>query len=94
MKEHILVPGMKHGSKAYVCLKPFPTSCQFEETLGCGSKQDVVQHFFVVEDERIELMRKRDDHVKISGGQDTLALLSKPSCALQGLAFGAVSIPT
>ena len=47
-----------------------------------------------MEDERIELMRKRDDHVKISAGQNSLSLLFKPSCALQGLAFGAVSIPT
>jgi hypothetical protein len=93
MKAQVLVPGMKDGSEAYVCLKPFPFSCQFEEGLGCGSKQDVVQDLLVVEDEPIELMRKRDDHVKISSGQDTLTLLFQPSCALQGLAFGAVSIP-
>lgn len=93
MKAHILVPGMKDGGEAYVCLKPFPFSRQFKEGLGCGSKQDVVQDLLVVEDERIELMRKRDDHVKISGGQDSLTLFFKPFCALQGLAFGAVSIP-
>ena len=93
MKAHILVPGMKDGGEAYVCLKPFPFSRQFSEGLGCGSEQDVVQDLLVVEDERVELMRKRDDHVKISGGQDTLTLCFKPFCALQGLAFGAVSIP-
>jgi len=93
MKEHVLVPGMKDGSEAYVCLQPFPFSCQFKEGLGSGSKQDVEQDLLVVEDERIELMRKRDDHVKISGGQDALTLFFQPSCALQCLAFGAVSIP-
>ena len=82
MKAHILVPGMKDSCKAYLCLEPFPISCQFEEGLGCGSKQDVVEDLFVVEDERIELVRERDDHMKILGGQDSTKSLFQPPCAL------------
>jgi hypothetical protein len=74
-------------------LKPFPVSGQFEEGLGRGSKQDVVEELLIVEYERIELMREGDDHVKIPGGQDSLTSLLEPPCALQSLAFGAVAVP-
>ncbi len=78
MKAHILVPGMKDSCKAYLCLEPFPIFCQFEEGLCCGSKQDVVEDLFVMEDEWIELVRERDEHMKILGGQDSLKPLFQP----------------
>ncbi len=88
----LLIPGMKHGGKFHVNSQSFIPSGKLKKGPGGSVKQDVIQEFFVLDGQGVEIMGEGEDHVEVMGWQQPFHALVEPSCLLQTLAFGAVAI--
>jgi hypothetical protein len=88
----LLVPSMKHRGKSHLSPKPFIPSGQLKKGPGGSVKQEVIEQFFVLQDQRVELMGEGEDYVEVMGWQQPFCALVEPSCLLEILAFGAVAI--
>jgi hypothetical protein len=60
--------------------------------LGGGLEEEIVQNFFVLKDQRIQLVGKRDDDMKVMGGEEPLFPALEPFGLAQTLAFGTVAV--
>jgi hypothetical protein len=60
--------------------------------MGGGLEEEIVQDFFVLEDQRIQLMRKRHDNMKVMGGEESLYSVLEPLGLAQTLAFGTMAV--
>jgi len=56
------------------------------------SSRQVQQHFLIVQDDGIELMRERKDYMEVVHRQDLVFSFGKPALARYVLAFGTVSV--
>jgi len=59
-----------------------------------GLEEEIVQNFFVLKDQRIQLMRKRHDNMKVMGGKKPLFPTLEPFGLAQTLAFGTMTVAT
>ena len=92
MELKLLVPGMKYGGKSHDSSQSSIPSGKLEKGPGGSVKQEVIEQFFVLQDQRVELVGQGEDHVEVMGWQQPLHALVEPSCLLQILTFGAVAI--
>jgi hypothetical protein len=84
-----LVPGMKHGDDAKPgVIAPFP-NCKRLKGLIHRLKEDPVKKGFIPQYERIELVRDREDAVKVRAWNELAFASLHPAFLFQGLALRA-----
>ena len=66
--------------------------CDFEQSLGSGAKQNIVNLFGVLQRQSGDLLREREHHVEIGHRQEFRLPLREPLGAGAGPALGAMSI--
>jgi len=59
-----------------------------------GLEEEIIQNFFVLKDQRIQLMGKRHDNMKVMGGEEPLFAALEPFGLAQTLAFGTMTVAT
>ena len=65
VKFEFLTPGMQHAEEANLCAKMFGIAGNFEECFCTGSEQEIVDDFLVLQDQRSQMTRKREDHMGV-----------------------------
>ena len=64
----------------------------FEKGLGTGAKQEIVDDLLVLQDQRGQMTRKREDHMDVARREQLLAARCEPAVASPGLTLRAVPV--
>ena len=76
MMHQVLAPGVKHHQTANLRSQVLRIGGNLQQRLGRRTKQDAVDHTFVLQCQRSQLVRQREDHVEVRyGKQFALPLL-------------------
>ena len=70
MMHQVLTPGMEHAEETDLGAQVIRTGGNFQESCSAGSKQKAVEKLLVVEEEKIQLVRKGKDQVHIGNIQE------------------------
>lgn len=87
-----LGPRVKDREETDVGPEVFRVGSDFEEGLGGGAEQDLVDDLLVAEPERSDLARYCEDDVEVGHREELLGAVPKPLRALVTEARGAVAI--
>ena len=87
-----LTPGMQNTEEADFCTEVFGIAGHFEESFCTGAKQEIVEDLLVLQDQRGQMTRKREDHVDIARWEKLLAARCEPAVASSRLTLRAVPI--
>jgi hypothetical protein len=90
MMLYVLSPGMKHREKTDFGSQVFGV----EQRLRRGTEQDSILHALVLQSQRSQQLRKREDHVEIRDRQQVRRAVGEPLLACRPLAFRAVPVET
>src|SRR5713101_3128342 len=66
----------------------------FEKSFCAGTKQQTIDHFFVLQSQRSQLRRQGEDDVDVGRGQQLTTTRRDPAFTRTGLTLGAVPIAT
>jgi len=94
VKFEFLTPGMQHAEEANFCAKMFRIAGDFEECFCTGSEQEIVDDFLVLQDQRRQMTRKREDNMDVLRRKKFPATLFQPTFASSCLTLRAVAIST
>ena len=94
MKEHVLSPRVKNAEKTNLRSEILGIACNLAECFSHGAKQEVVEFRLILQDERVEFMRQREDHVEVSGWKQFQLPRVDPSTACLSLTLVAMTIAT
>ena len=89
-----LAPGMQHAEEANLCAKMLGIAGNFEECFCTGSEQEIVDNFLVLQNQRSQMTRKREDYMHVLCRKKFPATLFQPTFASSGLTLRAVAIST
>src|SRR5258708_16807741 len=92
MKLELLVPGMEHAEEADLSPEMSGVASDFEKRFRAGTKQQTIDHFFVLQSQRSQLRRQREDDVDVGRGQQFAASRRDPAFARPGLTLRAMAI--
>ena len=87
-----LIPGMEHAEEADLRAQMPWIAGDLQQGLGAGVKQQVVDQPFVLQCERGQFPRQREDDVDIAGGQQFPFPRLEPAQAGVALALGTVPV--
>src|SRR5258707_1146396 len=68
-----LTPGMQNTEEADFCTEVFGIAGHFEESFCTGAKQEIVEDLLVLQDQRGQMTRKREDHMDVARWEKLLA---------------------
>jgi hypothetical protein len=83
---------MEHAEEADFGAQMAGIASDFEQGLGAGPEQEIVDDFLVLQGQRGEPSRKSEDDMNIEGGQEFAAARLQPPIASWGLTLGTVPI--
>src|SRR5258708_17720834 len=89
-----LTPGMQNTEEADFCTEVFGIAGHFEESFCTGAKQEIVEDLLVLQDQRGQMTRKREDHMDVARWEKLLATCCEPAIASSCLTLRAVPIST
>ena len=92
MMLQFLVPGVEDTEKADLRTQMPGMASDFEQGLGAGAEQQIVENLLVLQSQGRQKMRKGEDHVHVAGGQEFLLARLEPAVAGLGLTLGTVPI--
>ena len=92
MMFQLLVPSVEDTEEADLGTQMPGMASDFQQGLGAGAKQQIVENLFVLQRQGRQKMRKGEDHVYVAGGQEFLSARLQPAVAGLGLTLGAVPI--
>jgi hypothetical protein len=92
MMLQLLVPGVEDTKEANLSAQVPGMASDFQQGLGAGAEQQIVENLLVLQSQRRQKMRKGEDHVHVGGGQEFLSASLQPTVAGLGLTLGAVPI--
>jgi hypothetical protein len=94
MKLEPLVPGMEHAEEADLSAQVAGIASDLQQGSGAGLNEQAVDHALVLECERSEFTRQREDEVHVAGGQLFLFACLEPAHTSVRLASGAMPVAT
>src|SRR5271165_1866578 len=74
----VLSPGMEHAEESDVGSQVLWIASQFKERSGTGAEEQIVEQPFVLEDQRAEFVRQREDDVEVRHGQQLSGTRNQP----------------
>ena len=94
VKFEFLTPGMQHAEEANLCAKMFGIAGDFEKGFRTGAEQEIVEDLLVLQDQRSQMTRKREDHMHVLRPKKFPATLFQPTFVSSCLTLRAVPIST
>src|SRR6266851_7020489 len=94
VKFEFLTPAVQHAEEANFCAKMLGIACDFQKGFRAGAKQEVVDDLLVLQHQRGQVTRKREDHMHVLRRKKFPATLFQPTFASSCLTFRAVPIST
>src|SRR6266702_6078791 len=85
---------MQDADEADFCTEVFGLAGHFEESFCTGSEQEAVEDLLVLQDQRSQMTRKREDHMDVTRWEKLLATCCEPAIASSCLTLRAVPIST
>src|SRR5215469_9423037 len=92
MKQQVLSPAVQDGEHTDVGAEPLRITCDFDQRLGCGREQQIVELSRTGQRKDVELMRYGEHDVEVAGGKQFLLSCLEPVLAGPCLTLGAMSI--
>jgi hypothetical protein len=89
-----LVPGVEHAEEADLGSQVPGIASDLQQSGSAGVKEQVVDHPFVLQRERRQFPRQREDNVHVAGGQQLAVPRLKPALAGVALASGTMPVAT
>src|SRR5216684_1373520 len=87
-----LTPGMQNTEEADFSTEVFGIAGHFEKSFRTGAKQETVEDLLVLQDQRGQMTRKREDHMDVARWEKLLATCCEPAIASSCLTLWAVPI--
>ena len=87
-----LTPGMQNTEEANFCTEVFGIAGHFEKSFRTGAKQEIVEDLLVLQDQRGQMTRKREDHMDVGRREKFPAALFQPTLASSCLTLRAMPI--
>ena len=94
MKEQVLSPRVKDAEETNLGSEILGIACNLAECCSYGAKQEVVEFRLILQDERVEFMRQREDHVEVPGWKQFQLPGLDPSATCLRLTLVAMTIAT
>jgi hypothetical protein len=92
MKPNLLVPAVQHAEETNLCTEVSGIASDFEKSLRAGTKQEIVDHLFVLQHHWGQVAGEREDHVQVARGEKFSSTCSNPPFASSGLTLWAMAI--
>jgi hypothetical protein len=92
MKPELLVPGVQHTEETNLCTEVSGIASDFEKSFRAGTKQEIVNHLFVLQHHWGQVAGKCEDHVQVARGEQFSSTCSNPPFASSGLTLRAMAI--
>ena len=94
MELEFLVPSMEHTEEADLGTEMGGIARDFQQSFCAGAEQQTVDDFPVLQSERGQLRRQREDDVDVGHGQQFTTACRDPALTRSGLALRAVPVAT
>ena len=94
VKFEFLTPGVQHAEEANFCTKMLGIACDFQKDFRAGAKQEVVDDLLVLQHQRGQVTRKREDHMDVTRRKKFPATLFQPTFPSTCLTLRAMPIST
>ena len=94
VKFEFLTPGMQHAEEADFSTEMLGIARDFEKGFRTGAKQEIVEDFLVLQDQRSQMTRKREDNMDVLRRKKFPTTLFQPTFASSCLTLRAVAIST
>jgi hypothetical protein len=69
MKLELLVPGVEHAEEADLSSEMSGVASDFEKRFCAGTKQQTIDHFFVLQSQHSQLRRQSEDDMDVGRGE-------------------------
>ena len=92
MKPDLLVPGVQHTAETNLCTEVSGIASDFEESFRAGTKQEIVDHLFVLQHHGGQVTGECEDHVQVARGEQFSSTCGNPPFASSGLTLWAMAI--
>ena len=92
MNLEVLSPRVEHAEEPDVRFQVPGVACQFEQRIGAGAEEQIVEQPLVLEDQSAEFVRQSEDDVEVWHRQQLSRTRGQPFGAHVALALRAVPI--
>src|SRR6266852_3084292 len=92
MKPELLVPGVQHTEETNLCTEVSGIASDFEKSFRAGTKQENVDHLFVLQHHWGQVAGEREDHVQVARGEQFSSTCGNPPFASSDLTLWAMAI--
>jgi hypothetical protein len=94
VKFEFLSPAVQHAEETDFCTEMLGITRDFQKGFRTGAKQEIVDYRLVLQNQRGQMTRKREDHVDVTRREKLLATRCAPAIARSCLTLWAVPIST
>jgi len=94
MKPDLLIPGVQHAEETNLCTEVSGIASDFEKSFRAGTKQEIVDHLFVLQHHWGQMAGECEDHVQVARGEQFSSTCSNPPFASSGLTLWTMAITT
>src|SRR6266478_5125536 len=88
MKPELLVPGVQHTEETNLCTEVSGIASDFEKSFRAGTKQEIVDHLFVLQHHWGQVAGECEDHVQVARGEQFSFTCGNPPFASSDLTLG------
>jgi hypothetical protein len=92
MKPDLLVPGVQHTEETNLSTEVSGIASDFEESFRAGTKQEIVDHLFILQHHWGQVAGECEDHVQVARGEQFSSPGGDPTFASSGLTLWAMAI--
>ena len=92
MKPDLLIPGVQHAEETNLCTEVSGIASDFEKSFRAGTKQEIVDHLFVLQHHWCQVAGECEDHVQVARGEQFSSTGGDPPFASSGLTLWAMAI--
>src|SRR5258706_9608011 len=92
MKPELLVPGVQHTEETNLCTEVSGVASDFEKSFRAGTKQEIVDHLFVLQHHWGQVAGECEDHVQVARGEQFSFTCGNPPFASSDLTLWAMAI--
>src|SRR5215472_7649821 len=87
-----LTPAVQHAEEADVRTEMLRIACDFQKGFCTGAKQEIVEDLLVLQHQRSQVTRKRENHMDVTGRKKFPTTLFQPTFPSTCLTFRAMAI--
>src|SRR5208283_5438013 len=92
VKFEFLSPAVQHAEEADLRTEMLGIARDFQKGFRTGAKQEIVEDLLVLQDQRGQMTRKREDHMDVTRWEELLATCCEPAITSSCLTLWAVPI--